>query len=84
MTARSSIGVVDLIAEIIRRAARLPRALCRGKWAVFDGDDEESTALALQLCGWCLELDPCRAWRDEHHSRDVTGVVAGEVAVWPK
>ena len=72
--------VVDLLAEVLRGAPKLPGAVCPDWPAVFaatqanprDTRDQTvdpetiayATTTALRLCATCPALDPCRAWLD--------------------
>jgi hypothetical protein len=74
-----------LLAERLE-APRLPRALCRGRHALFDprraGEDPEAVAErhseARGLCAMCPELDACGRWYDSL-PKDLrpTGIIAG-------
>jgi hypothetical protein len=72
-------GVIELLVEVLRGQPRLPRALCRGEWPTFDGEDEADKARALEICSHCPELAACRDWRDRQPWPGVTGVVGGDL-----
>jgi hypothetical protein len=72
-------GVVDLLAAVLREAPALPGALCRDRWELWDGADEYGAHRAMQICGRCPDLRPCRSWLDAQKRDAVTGVVAGQL-----
>ena len=57
---------------------RLPGALCRGQWELFD--DAELPDEALTLCRRCPALAACSAWFEGlPPRRRPQGVIAGRV-----
>lgn len=79
---------VELLSAVLRRAPRLPKALCRRQPNLFDADDpdpierENQQREAMRLCNACPQLEECRAWVDSlPKSSRPHGVVAGRV--WP-
>jgi WhiB family redox-sensing transcriptional regulator len=70
-----------LIAEVVRRAPRLPGALCTGRPELFDGDDTAAREAAAALCRACPSLAACRQWvRSLPRSSRPPGVVAGPIS----
>lgn len=73
------------LADALDTIPRLPGAACVGRHQLFDGDDTEHHAAAVQICQHCPALQPCRDWFDAlRPSQKPAGVTAGIVHEPPK
>lgn len=72
-------GTLGLLAAILRRAPRLPRALCRDTPQLFDVPTGVRADIdqALTICRVCPEFGPCAEWARSQPRRSLSGVVAG-------
>jgi hypothetical protein len=73
---------VPLLESVLRQSPSLPGALCRGRAEVFDADDDDEVAEAVELCQMCPELQRCQSWADTLPANSVHGVVAGRMYRW--
>jgi hypothetical protein len=49
---------------------------------MFDGEDDEQAAQAVELCRRCESVAACSAWADGLAPNTVSGVVAGRLYTW--
>lgn len=73
---------IDLLAVVLADTPRLPGALCRERPGLFDGDDDESAAVAADLCGRCPAREPCADWAATLRYDKIDGVIAGQRRTW--
>lgn len=76
---RGRFGALDLLERILWQQPSLPDASCHDHSpAVFDGEDPEDVAAALEICNTCPELAPCRRWASQlNKSHKAVGVIGG-------
>jgi hypothetical protein len=75
------VNPADLFAAL-GAAPRLDGALCKGKHALFGGEDPADVEAAIELCSRCPCARPCRTWADSLPPNSLDGVVAGERYTW--
>lgn len=72
-------------ADLFAALAAVPRlegAKCLRRWELFDSDQPDDVAAAIELCGRCPCAVRCRAFVDSQPPNSLSGVVAGELHVW--
>ncbi|WP_205874445.1 WhiB family transcriptional regulator [Mycobacterium camsae] len=73
---------VELTAAVLSGVPKLPGALCAGRSELFDGDTDDATARAAELCRRCPARDPCGAWAETLAHNRAHGVLAGQRREW--
>jgi len=69
--------LIDLLARILERSARLSGAACIGKQDLFDFEKGDRAA-AQAVCERCPARQACQAWADGLPRGYVGGVVGGQ------
>lgn len=72
-----SIGVVDLLAEILWTVPHLTGAACQGHWDVFDSNAADDVHEAIRLCRCCPAMLACRTWANRQTG--LAGVFGGQI-----
>jgi hypothetical protein len=75
-------GEIALIGKVLRGTPSLPRAVCKGRSELFDGDTDDDAFDALEICARCPELAACRAYGDTLKHNKAHGVLGGQHRIW--
>jgi hypothetical protein len=70
--------VHDFLEGLAATTPALPEAACRRHREVFDSTDPGPVAQAVEICGGCADLQPCRRWAQAQPPRTLLGVIAGK------
>lgn len=71
-------AAIALLSKVLAGSPHLPGALCRSAPALFDSEEPEDQADAIELCRRCPALTHCRTWIESLPTqRRPFGVVAG-------
>jgi WhiB family transcriptional regulator, redox-sensing transcriptional regulator len=73
---------IEAVAAILRGVPRLEGALCRRRAELFDGNDDQDSRAAAELCGHCPARQPCAAWAETLRHNQINGIIAGQHRVW--